>query len=229
MAFLITRVKNPDKDDWGKLKRVLKYLNGTRYLKLKLSMDSLTMLKWCVDGSHNVHWDCKGHGGAMFTLGKGGTRSYSRKVKLASRSVMETELVMADMYMPEMLWLLHFIQGQGYKAECVGLHQDNISTQLLMKNGRFSSGKKTKHIKAKFFFIKDKLNDEEVQILDCPTGETWADVLTKPLQGMAFRTMQAKLMNWAIDYQDEEMTNKSIGATKLLPTRGILRNPLKAP
>jgi len=34
VAFLTTRVKNPDEDDWGKLKRVLKYLNGTRYLKL---------------------------------------------------------------------------------------------------------------------------------------------------------------------------------------------------
>ncbi len=67
IAFLATRVKNPDEDDWGNLKRVLKYLYGTRYLKLKLSVDSLTMLKWYVDGSHNVHWDCKGHGGAMFT------------------------------------------------------------------------------------------------------------------------------------------------------------------
>jgi hypothetical protein len=36
VAFFIltTRVKSPDEDDWGKLKRVLKYLNGTRYLKL---------------------------------------------------------------------------------------------------------------------------------------------------------------------------------------------------
>jgi hypothetical protein len=34
VAFLTTRVKSPDEDDWGKLKRVLKYLNGTRYLKL---------------------------------------------------------------------------------------------------------------------------------------------------------------------------------------------------
>jgi len=32
VAFLTTRVKSPDKDDWGKLKRVLKYLNGTKYL-----------------------------------------------------------------------------------------------------------------------------------------------------------------------------------------------------
>jgi hypothetical protein len=32
VAFLTSRVKCPDKDDWGKLKQVLKYLNGTRYL-----------------------------------------------------------------------------------------------------------------------------------------------------------------------------------------------------
>ncbi len=35
VAFLTTRVKSPDKDDWGKLKGVLKYLNRTKYLKLK--------------------------------------------------------------------------------------------------------------------------------------------------------------------------------------------------
>ncbi len=29
VSFLTTRVKDPDKDDWGKLVRVLKYLNGT--------------------------------------------------------------------------------------------------------------------------------------------------------------------------------------------------------
>jgi hypothetical protein len=46
VASLTTRVKNPDEDNWGKLKRVLKYLNGMRYLKLKLSMDNLGMLKW---------------------------------------------------------------------------------------------------------------------------------------------------------------------------------------
>jgi hypothetical protein len=45
MAFLTTRVKSPDEDDWGKLKRVLKYLNGTRYLKLRLAVESMGMLK----------------------------------------------------------------------------------------------------------------------------------------------------------------------------------------
>jgi hypothetical protein len=40
VAFLTTRVKNPDEDDWRKLKRVLKYLNGTKYLKLRLTVDN---------------------------------------------------------------------------------------------------------------------------------------------------------------------------------------------
>ena len=117
------------------MKRVLKYLNGTKYLKLNLSVDNLGVLKWFVDRSHNMHWDCKEHGGAMFTMGKGATLSYSKKLKLNTRSLTETELVAADMYMPEMLWTLYFIQSQEYGAECVGLYQDNISTQLLMKNG----------------------------------------------------------------------------------------------
>jgi hypothetical protein len=41
VSFLTMRVQEPDDDDWGKLKRILKYLNGTGYLKLTLSTDQL--------------------------------------------------------------------------------------------------------------------------------------------------------------------------------------------
>ncbi len=71
-------------------------------MKLNLSMNNLGVLKWYVDGAHNVHWDCKGHGGVMLTMGKGATLHYSRKVKINTKSLAETELVAADMYMPEM-------------------------------------------------------------------------------------------------------------------------------
>ena len=141
------------------------------------------MLKWYVDGSHNVHCDCKGHEGAVFTLGKGATSSYARKVKSNTGSSTETELLTADMYMPEMLWSLHFIQSQGYEAECVGLYQDNFSTQLLIKNGKMSSGKKTKHIKAKFFLIKDRVDDGEIKVIDCPTEVMWVDIMMNHCKG----------------------------------------------
>jgi hypothetical protein len=143
----------------------------------------------------------------MFTMGKGATSSYSRKLKLNTRSSTETELVACDMYMPEMLWSLYFIQAQGYELECVGLYQDNISTQLLIKNGKFSSGRKTKHIKEKFFFIKDRIDSGEIKATDCPAEQMWADVLSKPLQGIAFRTIRAELMNCPVNYEEEEETN----------------------
>ncbi len=50
ISFLTTRIRAPDEDNWGKLKRVLKYLSGTKYLKLTLSIDNLSILTWYVDG-----------------------------------------------------------------------------------------------------------------------------------------------------------------------------------
>jgi hypothetical protein len=44
-------------------------------------------------------------------------------------------------------------------------------------------------VRAKFFFIKDRVDEGEIKVIDCPSEEMWADVLTKLLQGMAFRTM----------------------------------------
>ncbi len=59
VSFLITRVKNPDEDDWRKLERVLKYLNGTWFMKLILSADEMNFtIHWYIDGSHQVHEDC---------------------------------------------------------------------------------------------------------------------------------------------------------------------------
>ena len=47
VSFLTTPVKAPDEDDWGKLVRVLKYINGMQYMKLILSVDEMNF---------TVHW-----------------------------------------------------------------------------------------------------------------------------------------------------------------------------
>jgi hypothetical protein len=56
-------------------------------------------------------------------------------------------------------------------------------------------------LKAEFFFIKDKVDDGEIRIVDCHTKSMWAEVLTKPLQGGAFKSMRAQLMNCSVDYE----------------------------
>ena len=74
--------------------------------------------------------------------------------------------------------------------------------QLLEVNGKLSSSKKTKHIKAIFFFVKDKVDGGLVKITDCPTEYMLADVNSKPLQGTLFRVMYDKLMSCGVDYKD---------------------------
>jgi hypothetical protein len=91
VAFLTTRVKQLDKDNWGKLNHVLKYLNGTCYLKLTLAANSLSILHWYVNASHQIHDDCQGHTGAFLTLGTGAVTSSSNKQKINTKSLTESE------------------------------------------------------------------------------------------------------------------------------------------
>jgi hypothetical protein len=77
VSFLTTRVKAPDEDDWGKLVRVLKYINGTRYMKLILSTNEMNFtVHWYMDGSHQCHEDCRGQTGCLMTMGKGAAISH---------------------------------------------------------------------------------------------------------------------------------------------------------
>jgi hypothetical protein len=203
VSYLTTRVKKPDEDDWGKLKRVLKYLKGTLYMKLTLEVDSLSILKWWIDASHNIHMDCRGHTGTMFSLGKGAVLSSSAKQKLNTKSSTESELVGSHDGLGLILWSRYFLEAQGYTIDHNILYQDNQSTMLLQRNGRSSSTKRTKHINARYFFIKDKIDSGEVEVLYCPTKEMRADINTKPLQGSPYRNMRGHLMNVAVDYDDD--------------------------
>ena len=76
----------PDEDDWGKLKRVIKYLNGPKNLKLMLSADNPGIIKWFIDASPAIHNDCKGCTCAMLTVGSGAITSISGKQKINGKS-----------------------------------------------------------------------------------------------------------------------------------------------
>jgi hypothetical protein len=219
VSFLTTRVKEPDEDDWGKLKRVLKYLNGTKYLKLTLEANKINFtVHWYVDGSHQIHEDCRGQSGALMTLGKGAVHSSSTKMKCNTKSSTETELISLADKLSDIMWLRYFIECQGYDLDEYIVYQDNMSALSLEKNGRISSSKRTKHIKAKYFLIKDYYDSGEIDVKFCPTDEMWADVLTKPLQGQKFRDMRAFLQNCPKDYDDDREATysmKQLDATSL--------------
>jgi hypothetical protein len=99
------------------------------------------------------------------------------------------------------------------------LYQDIISTQLLIRNGNFSSGKKKKGVKAKFFFIEDWVENREIKVIDCSAEEMQAYILIKPLQGMAFQTMRAILLKCLISKRKGRVNQqRGVHASLLLPS-----------
>ena len=180
IPFLTTRMKAPDTDDWGKLKRAMKYLNGTRRMKLRIKINSLEddlNLLWFINASHCVYWDSKGHSGAALMMGKGAMSSYSNYLRINTCSSAETELVTMDRYMPEVLRTMYFLCEQEYPVRLSRVAQDNEATQLLATKGKFLSTKRTKHIKNKYFFVKDQVDRGEIAIVNCPTVKMWGDFL----------------------------------------------------
>ena len=71
VAFLTTRVREPDEDDDNKLLHILRYLSGTRDLVPTLESDGTGTVQWWVDAEFTVHHDMKSHTGGMLLMGRG--------------------------------------------------------------------------------------------------------------------------------------------------------------
>ena len=75
------------------------------------------------------------------------------------------------------------------------MHQDNKSTIRLENNGKYSSGKRTRHFDIKYFYITDLIERKEVEVQFCPSNPMLADYMTKPLVGEQFMKMRTLIMN----------------------------------
>ncbi len=128
VSFLTTQVKNPDEDDWGKLVRVLKYLNGTCYMKVILSADEINLTThWYIDELHQVHEDCRGQIGCFMMMGKGAASSSTNKMKFNTGTSTEAKLILLYYTLPDVVWTRYFVECQGYEIdECI-IFQDNMS------------------------------------------------------------------------------------------------------
>jgi len=190
IAFLCTRVKCPHLQDWVKLKRVLQYVNGTINMERIVSLANFDYMHIYVDGSHATHINMRGHTGGCIVMGDGVVHARSSKQGLNSKSSTETEMIAASDYLPYALWLIYFYGAQGYKIAKSELKQDNQSTMRWLKNGRRSSGKQSRHVNIRFFWVADILREHRIAVEYCSTHIMLGDFFTKPLQGSLFRLMR---------------------------------------
>jgi hypothetical protein len=194
VAFLTTRVRDPDKDDWRKMCHLMGYIRHTLYMPLTLSADGSGIIKWWVDGSFAVHPNMRGHTGGGVSLGRGFPIVVCTKHKLNTRSSTEAELVAVDDCMPAICWTRYFLKEQGYDVTDNILFQDNKSAILLEKNGKASSSKRTKHINIRYFFVSDRVAKGELKVEWISTKKMVGDYMTKPLQGRLFKEFRDTIM-----------------------------------
>ena len=90
----------------------------------------------------------------------------------------------------------NFLDAQGYTLVNNIVLQDNESSIKIETNGRLSCTGNSRHVNIRLFFMKDKVDQKEITIEHCPTGEMLADFYTKPQQGGLFHRMRAVLMGW---------------------------------
>ncbi len=142
------------------------------------------MLLWYVNASFAVYpnaWVYRWWNERGFPI------SVSTKQKLNTKSLTESEVVGIDDMMPIILWTQYFLLSLGYGVIENLLLQDKMSSILLERNGKASSGKHTRHINICYFFITDQVNMKELTIKWCPTKQMATDFMTKPIQGSHFR------------------------------------------
>jgi hypothetical protein len=194
IAFLTTRERSPDKDNWTKLFHLMRYIRGTHTMPMILSANGSGIIKWWVDTSFAVHPNMRGHSGGGLSQGRGFPIVSSTNQKVNTRSFTETKIMGADDFMPAIFWNWYFRKAQGYGVKDNVLFQDDNSSILLEKNGKASSSNHMKHINIWYFFIADRIKKNEVLVVWCPTGDMIGDFATNPLEGDLFRKLRNHIM-----------------------------------
>lgn len=185
VSILSQKLIQPSETDLNEVKRIIRYLNGTKNLKLKVS-DCNQNSK--LNGYSDASWgecriDRKSNSGYIFQL-NGGTVSWCcRKQKTVALSSTEAEYIAMAEACQEVIWLRRLCNEFGIQNnDATELRVDNQSCMKMVDNQKFSN--RTKHIDIKYHFIQNIKEEGIVNLKYCESEKNVADVLTKPLNSI---------------------------------------------
>ena len=68
VSFLCRCMKEPNSDNYKKLRRIIRYLRKTKNLVMRLQITDITMIKWWVGASFAAHPNMRGHTGEFMMI-----------------------------------------------------------------------------------------------------------------------------------------------------------------
>jgi hypothetical protein len=201
---LASKYNKATEADMKKLNRVADYVNGCagRH-EYVLAPKSLQVIS-CADAAYATHADAKSHTGG--TVGFESDEScwtgiISGKQSVVAKSTGEAELIAENKVGDLVEWKVQLMEELGYPQKTVIMLVDSTCAMNMVRNGT-GSFKRAKHIKVRYFWLKDLIDAGVIKLEYQSTNELVADILTKPLTGAQFQYLLYKLIGWNNESDD---------------------------
>ncbi|XP_043809735.1 secreted RxLR effector protein 161-like [Manihot esculenta] len=167
----------------GAVKQILRYIKGIlnygcRYVKEERK--ELRLIGYCDSDLAGDIDDRKSTSGVIYFLGSNPITWFSQKQKVVALSSCEAEYVAATAGACQGVWIERFLSElRGQQDKKTLLRIDNRSAIALTKNRVHHS--RSKHIDVKYHFLRDCVQNGDIEVEYVKTEEQCADILTKPL------------------------------------------------
>ena len=179
---------------WLATKRVLRYLAGTRTLKLRLGGHVAADIVGFSDASFACCPDSgRSIGAYCFSLGESGVVSWcARKQKTVAQSSCNAEYIAVSEAAREAMWLHMLTTELGFPPlRPTPLLCDNQAALVLAEDPSFHT--RAKHINIKWHYIRKCTENSNISVSYVPSRDNVADILTKALPTQQFVRLRSFL------------------------------------
>eukprot|EP00253_Pinus_taeda_P036168 PITA_36168 len=162
MSLVSRFMETPKETHWKAAKRIVRYANGTKlYGILYAAADDFRLVGYTDSDWPGSVVDRKRTSGYVFHLGSGAVSWASKKQPIVSLSTTEFEYVVATTTMCQEVWMRRMLRYLCHDQEgTTTIFCDNTLAIEFSKNYVFH--KRTKDIDAKYHFIRELINNDEI-------------------------------------------------------------------
>ena len=174
------------------LKRILRFLKYVPKKYLIFRKASLDLrIEAFVDSEHGEHENGKSVFGYIILMNGSPVLYKTKQQDSTSLSSTESEFKSFTDVAKKILYLKNLLEFMEIEVSDWKLYNDNQSAIKMAYSS--TSVKRTKHIKLKYFYIRECLENDEFKLLYVPTDENLADGFTKGLRRIKFEKFSKKI------------------------------------
>ncbi|KFD46771.1 hypothetical protein M513_12352 [Trichuris suis] len=168
---------NPGKAHWIAVKRIMRYLKGTRNMKLVYKRAERSLTAYCDADWANDKDDRRSTTGFFVCLSGTAVSWSSKKQRTVALSTAEAEYMAPSHAMQEITWLQSLCTEMSIYTEKCRLLCDNSAATSISQGQERSS--RTKHTDIRHHFVRENVQAGDVLIEHVATENNAADMLTK--------------------------------------------------